>query len=314
MDVLDMSDPSAPARVATWRAGVHDAQAVTYESGPYAGREFVFSCSGTEGFDVIDVTDKSNMYVVGSTIYPDMDYCHQGWLSADRRYFYIGDELDELNGRVSQTRTVIIDVSDLSNPTYVGEFTNGTVVTDHNLYWHDGYIYESNNESGLRIFDAGDPLSPTEVGFFDTYPNGQSVGYHGSWSVYPFLPSGTILVSDRESGLFLLDGSEAIGERLNLETTPLIGGQTATLTVHSATPGAVLYFAYSLRGTEWTVIPQLGVRLQLTDPSLAGDATADNTGNASLTRRVPAAGSGHTVWIQAAESGRVSNVLERMIQ
>ena len=42
--------------------------------------------------------------------------------------------------------------------------------------------------------------------FFDTLPSpsANSAGYKGAWGVYPYLPSGTLLVSDIDNGLFLL--------------------------------------------------------------------------------------------------------------
>ncbi|MFG0328421.1 MAG: choice-of-anchor B family protein [Phycisphaerales bacterium] len=315
LDVVDMSDPANPSIVTTRFSGVHDAQVITYDSGPYAGREILFSCSGTEGLEIIDVSNKSNIFVVGSTTYPNMDYCHQGWLSADRQYFYVGDELDELNGLVANTRTLVFDVSDITNPTLVSEFTNGLGCTDHNLYWHDGFIYESNNASGLRIFDArSDPLNPHEVGFFDSYPTNNLPGYNGSWSVYPFLPSGTVLISDRTSGLFCLDATEATDQRMGLEVTDLIAGQPVTLSATGATPGETVYFGYSVDGVDWTPVPQLGVRLQLENPTLGGAATADGAGVAVLNRSIPAIASGLEIWIQAAERGRVSTLATGVIQ
>lgn len=46
--------------------------------------------------------------------------------------------------------------------------------------------------------------SPHEVAFFDTYPANNSATFAGAWGVYPYLPSGTIIVSDINRGLFVL--------------------------------------------------------------------------------------------------------------
>ncbi|MEL6617036.1 MAG: T9SS type A sorting domain-containing protein, partial [Bacteroidota bacterium] len=45
---------------------------------------------------------------------------------------------------------------------------------------------------------------PEEVAFFDTYPD-PNYGYRGVWSVYPFFPSGRIVASDRDYGLFVFE-------------------------------------------------------------------------------------------------------------
>ena len=316
---LDLSNPVTPTvagHINPTGGHVHDAQVVTYHEGPYAGREIAFCPSGYWRFDIIDVTDKGNMFLVGSLVYDGLNYSHQGWLSDDRRYFYLNDELDELNGYTPTTRTLVIDVSDITNPRHVSSFTSGRTSTDHNLFWKDGFIYEANYSSGFQLFDARtDPLNPTHVGWFDTYPENDAPGYaHGAWTALPFFPSGTVIVNDRDRGLFILDASEARGERLDLSATPLIGGQSTTLSVQGATPSGRVYFIYSLTGEAWTRVNPLGVYLNLANPVLAGAATANGNGEASLVRTVPANARGRTVWIQAAESGNTSNVLEEVVQ
>jgi hypothetical protein len=41
-------------------------------------------------------------------------------------------------------------------------------------------------------------------------PTANSAGTDGAWGVYPFLPSGTLLVSDIENGMFLLRRNETL--------------------------------------------------------------------------------------------------------
>ena len=209
MVVWDLSDPINPAVVGIWgiwEGQAHDATVITYKEGPYAGREIAFVFAGGDGvLDIVDVTDKSNMFLIGQTSYPNAGFTHQGWLTADRQYLYVSDEGDNIS------RTTIIDVNDLSNPTFISDFTTGLNSTDHNLYVRDGYIFEANYSSGLRIFDTANPVFPVEVGYFDTFPAHNSAGFEGAWSAYPFFPSGTVIVSDRAGGLFILDPSEAVG-------------------------------------------------------------------------------------------------------
>ena len=74
---------------------MHDAQVVTYTSGPYAGRQIAFGADGAFGLEIFDVTDKSNMFRLSQTPYPNLGYSHQCWLSDDKQYVYLNDELDE---------------------------------------------------------------------------------------------------------------------------------------------------------------------------------------------------------------------------
>ncbi|MBN4082719.1 choice-of-anchor B family protein [Phycisphaeraceae bacterium AH-315-B13] len=188
---------------------VHDAQVVTYDSGPYAGREIAFLCSGFgNGFSdtrlrIYDVTDKSNMFELDNVSYPNRRYCHQGWLSEDKKYFYMNDELDE-GDTVSTTTMHIFNVEDPANAFYVGPWTNGNTSRDHNLYVKGDYVYASNYRSGLRIHDISDPENPVEVAWIDTYPANDGTGYDGAWSNYPFFPSGNVIISDIQQGLVIV--------------------------------------------------------------------------------------------------------------
>jgi hypothetical protein len=97
------------------------------------------------------------------------------------------------------------------NAFYVGTFTTGLPAIDHNQYWDDGFLFQANYRSGLRIFDSLDnPTMPIEVGSYDTYPANDNRGYDGAWSCYPFFPSGNIIVSDINGGLFVVDAKAAL--------------------------------------------------------------------------------------------------------
>ncbi len=205
---FSLADPENPVQVGVVSTGqgayVHDAQIVTYTSGPNAGKQIAFCANGGTGLDIYDVTTKSSMPRLSRTTYPNLAYAHQCWLSADKQYLYLNDELDNVN------ETVILDVSDLSNPVQVGSSTTGLPAYDHNLYVHNGFIFEAEYRAGVRIFCVADPINPVQVGWFDTYPENDLGDFFGAWSCYPFFPSGTLIVSDIDRGLFILDPSAAL--------------------------------------------------------------------------------------------------------
>ncbi len=225
-------DPADPVLVGQWNDRyIHDAQAVTYTKGPYAGRQIVFAFTGHHGgLDILDVTDKSSIELVSSLNYTHASYSHQGWLSVDRRYIYLGDEMDERNDpAITTTTTWVIDVADLSNPAEIGGFTNGTSAIDHNLFTRFYLIYESNYRSGLRIFDATDPVEPVEIAYFDTYPDDDDTHFNGLWGNYPYLPSRIVLGSDIEKGLFIWKVYAALEVPIEAD----IGIKPATLNMES---------------------------------------------------------------------------------
>ncbi len=193
-------------------AYVHDAQVVSYTTGPYAGREIAFCFCGSAGLKIVDVTMKTNMFTMATLLYPNVTYCHQGGLSADRRYLFVDDELDEQNRpNVTTTTTYVIDVQNLSSPQYVTSFTSGQPTIDHNLFVRGNYVFEANYTSGLRIFDVTDPLNAVQVGWFDSYMFNNGMSFNGAWGTWPYLPSGVVLVSDMQAGLLVLDPSAAVG-------------------------------------------------------------------------------------------------------
>ena len=115
-----------------------------------------------------------------------MGYAHQGWLTDDQKYVYADDELDEMEGLVPGTRTLIWDVSDLENPVLAGEYVSPNHAIDHNLFVVGNSVFESNYLSGLRILDITDRLHPKPAGFFDTVPVGADAPeFGGSWVTIP---------------------------------------------------------------------------------------------------------------------------------
>jgi len=219
LHMVNLENPTQPtfegcfADKGTGRTGTgytHDAQCVVY-NGPdeeYQGQEICFGANET-AVSIADVTDKKQPTSISTASYPDHAYVHQGWLTEDHRYFYLNDELDEINGLTDKTRTLVWDVSDLDDPQLVKEFKLSQPSTDHNMYVKGETMYQSNYVSGLRVVDVSDPASPKEVGHFDTVPFGDNgPGFGGSWSNYPYFESGTIIVTSMQEGLFVLKSSK----------------------------------------------------------------------------------------------------------
>ena len=208
LHILDISDPLNPTLIGDFSEDgyTHDAQVVNY-TGPdlnFQGKEIAFACNENT-VTVVDVTDASNASLISSTGYPGSSYTHQGWLTEDHRYFLSNDELDEQNIGINTT-TFIWDMLDLSSPEIIGTFVSSTSAIDHNLYTHNGYVYQSNYTAGLRILDTENIADANleEVAYFDLYPSNNSAQFDGTWSNYPYFPSGVIAVSHIQEGLFLL--------------------------------------------------------------------------------------------------------------
>jgi choice-of-anchor B domain-containing protein len=215
LHMINIEDPRNPrfagcfADPTTGRASTgysHDAQCVIYE-GPdreHQGKEICMGANET-ALSIADVTDKKNPVALSQATYPNVGYSHQGWFSEDQRYFYMNDELDELQRNFVGTRTLIWDVTDLDDPVLAKEYLSENTASDHNLYVRGDFMYQSNYNSGFRVFNIRDRENPVPVGFLDTVPYGEDgPGMGGSWSNYPFFESGVILVTSGNEGLFLV--------------------------------------------------------------------------------------------------------------
>ena len=70
----------------------------------------------------------------------------------------------------------------------------------------------ANYTSGMRVIDIKniEDKEMEEIGFFDTYSLDNSTNFYGAWNVFPFFSSGVILISDINSGLFLVKSSNEL--------------------------------------------------------------------------------------------------------
>lgn len=219
---VNIQDPLNPVAAGGFSGDnyCHDAQVIIYD-GPdtdYAGREILFG-SNEDRVSIVDVTDKSNPIPISNGFYGSVDYTHQGWLTEDRNYFILGDELDE-SAFGFNTRTIIFDVKDLDNPVVHFEYEAAVEAIDHNGYVVGNDFYLSSYRAGLRVLDISniENKNMVETKYFDTYPGSNSANFDGAWSVYPFFASGNIVISDIDRGLFIVRDP-----LLGLEENPVSG-------------------------------------------------------------------------------------------
>ena len=238
---LNISDPSSPVlELQLPDFGYsHDAQIINYK-GPdsdYFDKEIYVGSNETKVV-FVDVTDKTSPQLISEFFYDD-EYTHQAWLTEDHSFALLGDELDELDKSTQpwslktnvQTRTIVIDIRDLDNPILHFNYLSDTEAIDHNGYVLGSNYYLASYTSGMRVIDIIniEQKSFSEVGFFDTHADnhdhnlikntsnvwsdpgdhdgkkGQEIeAFNGAWNVYPFFKSENIIISDINSGLFIV--------------------------------------------------------------------------------------------------------------
>jgi len=84
--------------------------------------------------------------------------------------------------------------------------TLGRGLVPHNVHVLNDFLITSFYKEGVIITDASNPDNLIEVGNYDTFPvQGDFAGFSGCWGAYPFLPSGLVLASDIDNGLFVIE-------------------------------------------------------------------------------------------------------------
>lgn len=189
--ILDVfTDPMNPVEVGNiddWY--VHDG---------YAQNDTLYLANIYEGFiSIFDVADRSNPVLLGTKTTVST-FAHNVWVSSNGQYAFTTDEVQ--NGFVGA-----YDGSDPANVVELDRIQSspGSNVIPHNTHVKGNHIITSWYADGVVVHDVTHPYNMVEVGYYRTYPQ-QTTGYDGCWGVYPFLPSGNILATDRSEGLFIL--------------------------------------------------------------------------------------------------------------
>jgi choice-of-anchor B domain-containing protein len=199
--ILDVAtDPLNPIEVGTFDNWyVHDG---------YARNNILYLAHIYEGtISMVDVTSKSNPILLGTANTPN-NFAHNIWPSDDGNFVFTTDE-------VSGAFLAAYDVSDPTNISEVGRIQSspGLGIVPHNAHVYQNWLVTSYYTDGITIHDISRPFNMIEVGNYDTSPL-QSTNTEGCWGAYPFLPSGIILGTDMEEGLFVFEADYKLGSYL----------------------------------------------------------------------------------------------------
>ncbi|MEZ4827163.1 MAG: choice-of-anchor B family protein [Bacteroidia bacterium] len=192
MVISDLNpDPWNPVYTGTYNARyVHD----VYVRGNWGYTAEIF-----DGFlTVLDLTDKSAPVQISNTDWVN-SFTHNTWLNDAGDVCFTTDELNK----------AYVYAWDVSDPTDVvqldrirSSLSRGQAAP-HNVHVLNDFLITSYYADGIQLVDASRPGNLVEVGYFDTSPR-TGPGLVGCWGAYPFLPSGLILATDMEQGLFVL--------------------------------------------------------------------------------------------------------------
>jgi len=146
---------------------------------------------------IVDMQDLSNPQILATQNTPS-SFTHNCWPSDDGKYVFTTDEV--VGGWVTSYQ---VDSAGIFERSRYRLTSNGENVVPHNVMYKDGYTITSYYTSGISIADASWEGNFIIVGKYDTSPL-TGGAFDGCWGVYPYLPSGNILATDQQEGLFVL--------------------------------------------------------------------------------------------------------------
>jgi hypothetical protein len=189
--IYDLTMPAFPQLVGTWSGEyLHDIE--VYNNKLYGAAIY----SGL--FYIVDVSDKTNpTTLVSYNTGGGYISTHDCAVTEDEKYLFTGDE--NTGGHVK-----VWDIQDYGNINLVAEYMTNPSHSAHNLYVRPGtdLLIISYYADGTRILDISDPTNPIEAAYYDT-SNIEGL-YVGNWGTYAYLPSGYIISSDIETGMYVL--------------------------------------------------------------------------------------------------------------
>jgi choice-of-anchor B domain-containing protein len=171
-----------------------------------------------QGFFVpVDVSNPGAMVNMATRSTPS-NFTHNIWFSDDNQRVFTTDER-------SAAYIAEYDVSDFNNITELDRIRTsfGTTVIPHNTHFYNDFLVTSYYTSGLQIVDVSQPGIMVETGYYDT-SNDTGDGFNGAWGAYPYLPSGNILVTDIQSGLWVISSDYSRGCYLNAHVVDSTSG------------------------------------------------------------------------------------------
>ena len=192
--VLSLANPTSPVQISFFGDHCHDNMVQD---------NIAYVSEGSNGtYGIYDVSVPTAAVRIGEVVPPaPAGFAHNSWPTADGRYLMTTEE--------NTGETVkMYDISNLSSPVLTDEYLGPSGLA-HNVHIRENFCYIAHYADGLRIVDISNPFNIFEVGFYDTNP--ATGGFNGQWEVYPYFPSGKVIASDIQNGLWVFffdDGSQ----------------------------------------------------------------------------------------------------------
>jgi hypothetical protein len=163
----------------------------------------LYACASNSAMDVYDLHVPTNPTLIYS--YNAVGHVHDAFVRNDTAYLNCGNQ-----GLRVMDFSMVNAMGD--QPTQLATFTSYRDAGYNHSGWlnDDGTLYimqDENHGYDVKILDVADlsNISVLSTWEYDTYAPNSHASYKGAWGVYPYLPSGNIIVSDMQTGLYIFE-------------------------------------------------------------------------------------------------------------
>ncbi len=204
--IYDLIDPVNPVKVGEFQP--------YYYHDIYMRNDTVYAAAiFGQGVDIINAADKANLTLIKNFNYTGSG-AHNIWVTDDGSFVFVGDEIGSAGNWAR-----IFDVRNLNSIRQVANYVVNPAGVIHNFYGRGNLLYVAYYTEGARVVDISNPATPVEVAYYDTYQPA-SGKFEGAWSVYPYFASGKIIVSDMNTGLYVLKLNDTVTDIQEPQAVP----------------------------------------------------------------------------------------------
>ncbi|MBI3136611.1 MAG: choice-of-anchor B family protein [Bacteroidetes bacterium] len=190
LKLIDLTNPVNPTLLS-------DFTAVSYVHDCHVVNDTAFLNCGYDGLRIYDFSGPVPQLLGLLDFYANQGYNHSGYLADSRQQYAFTDETEG-------TKIKLCYLANFADIKVDQEFgtANFETTIPHELVLLENLLFCAYYNEGLRIYDlAGSPIR--EIGSYDTYLKDSDFKMNGAWGVSLFENDNLIVVSDRQSGLFL---------------------------------------------------------------------------------------------------------------
>ncbi len=210
MAVFSLANPELPLLLRKLETNI---PSTDYVHDMFVRNDTVYASSSNSGLFIYKYNTGPNTFTTinSLTTYPGQGYNHSSSLTPDGKTLIMLDEVPV------NLPCKSVDVTNIMNISVLQTFrsTPSTIATPHNPHVvNNTRAVVAYYQDGVQIFDISNPSNVIRSGYYDTNPTDcpscPNPNYSGCWGAYTELPSGIILASDMQNGLFVLDANGAL--------------------------------------------------------------------------------------------------------